>query len=106
MKITYCSFADSDRPLGNGLFHCTVVILEGHHAPLAAADICIEKQLITGTNGEFYAFIVPPEHEKKYEPYVGRAMGGDEARGIFDAMSVAEWKEFMGNANPKAGGSA
>ncbi len=88
--LTYCSFVDSDRPLGGGLLQNTIVILEGHHEQLAACNICLEKKLI-GSNGEFLSWPVPEEHEPQYAPHVGRSIPGEEARVLFDGMSTREW---------------
>ena len=94
MKLTYCSFVDSDRPIGGGLFRNTVVVLEGHHEQLPAWNLCIEKNLLVGVqNGEFRSWLVPEEHEALYAPHVGRPMTGEEARALFDGRSFREWDE-------------
>lgn len=93
MKLTYCSFVDSDRPLGNGLFQCTVVILEGHLEPLDAANLVLEQRLLTGGTGEFFASPIPEELEAIHAPHTNRAIPAEEARVLFAAKSVREWQE-------------
>lgn len=101
MKLTYCSYVNAARPIGDGLFECTVVILEGHHEPLDAANICLAN-ISFGGHGEFYAWPVPEEHEAQYAPHVGRAIPGEEARALFDACTVKEWDERDEEPNSKA----
>ncbi len=90
MKLTYCSFVDSDRPIGGGLFQNTIVILEGHHEPLDAANLCIRGKLI-GHNGQFLSWPVPEELESLYAPHAGRSMTGEEAGPLFGGMSIKQW---------------
>lgn len=92
MKLTYCSFVDSDVPLGNGLFQNTVVIIEGHHTMLEACNICIAGKLI-GHNGEFLSWSVPEEFEEQYAAHVGRPIPGEEARVLFEGKSFQEWRQ-------------
>ena len=92
MKLTYCSFVDSDKPLGDGLFQNTIVILDGHHEQLDAASLCIAQGLI-GSNGEFRSWLVPDEFVERYALHVGRAISGEEARVLFDGRSFREWED-------------
>lgn len=91
MKLTYCSFVDRDKPLGDGLFQCTVVIIEGHHEQLDACNICLDAGYL-GHNGEFLSWSVPEEFEEAYVAHRNRAIPGEEARVLFDGRSFLEWE--------------
>lgn len=94
MKLTYCSFVNSSACLGY-LNATTVVILEGHHAPLDAANLALELNLI-GDTGQFISLPIPEELEELYAAHVNRPISAEEARLLFEAKSIREWDDEAG----------
>jgi hypothetical protein len=91
VKLTYCSFAIDDDPS-----HTIIVILDDHYeTQMDAADAF--AKLLTGNlgsvpDGQFISWQVPENLNEIYAPHVGRLIAPSEARELFGAKSLGEWK--------------
>jgi len=85
MKLTYCSFADDERCRG-------VVILDGYLDPVMAA--LQARFLGINPGGQLLVFEIPEDLEgiDVYFANRNRLLTADEARTLFDGMTLSEWE--------------